>query len=79
MEITPKAIQNLLDELEASKQSRLPAWKVSVPKASDDGTQVLNRLVPNPEGFRQSMFQDFSLNIESLLGRWRNCNVSQLC
>ena len=26
--ITPKAIQDLLDELEASKQSRLRAWKV---------------------------------------------------
>jgi hypothetical protein len=28
MSITPKAIQDLLDELEASKQSRLRAWKV---------------------------------------------------
>jgi hypothetical protein len=27
MSITPKAIQELLDELEASKQSRLRAWK----------------------------------------------------
>ena len=27
MLITPKAIQDLLDELEASKQSRLRAWK----------------------------------------------------
>jgi hypothetical protein len=27
MSITPKAIQDLLDELEASKQSRLRAWK----------------------------------------------------
>jgi hypothetical protein len=26
--ITPKAIQDLLDELEASKQSRLRAWSV---------------------------------------------------
>ena len=26
MSITPKAIQDLLDELEASKQSRLRAW-----------------------------------------------------
>ena len=29
MPITPKAIQDLLDELEASKQSRLRAWNVS--------------------------------------------------
>jgi len=28
MSITPKAIQDLLDELEASKQSRLRAWRV---------------------------------------------------
>src|ERR1700757_2176037 len=28
MSITPKAIQDLLDELEASKQSRLRAWGV---------------------------------------------------
>ena len=28
MSITPKAIQDLLDELEASKQSRLRAWTV---------------------------------------------------
>jgi hypothetical protein len=28
MSITPETIQNLLDELEASKQSRLRAWNV---------------------------------------------------
>ena len=28
MSITPQAIQDLLDELEASKQSRLRAWNV---------------------------------------------------
>ena len=28
MSVTPKAIQDLLDELEASKQSRLRAWNV---------------------------------------------------
>jgi hypothetical protein len=28
MSLTPKAIQDLLDELEASKQSRLRAWNV---------------------------------------------------
>jgi len=30
---------------------------------------------PNPEGFRQSMFQNLSLGIEGFLGRWRNHNV----
>jgi hypothetical protein len=28
MSVTPKAIQDLLDELEASKKSRLRAWAV---------------------------------------------------
>jgi hypothetical protein len=30
---------------------------------------------PNPERFRQSMFQNLSLGIEGFLGRWRNHNV----
>jgi len=33
---------------------------------------------PNPEGFRQSMFQNLSLGIEGFLGRWRNHNVFRL-
>jgi hypothetical protein len=32
-------------------------------------TQTFHRLVPNPEGFRQSMFQGFALGIKSLLAR----------
>ena len=49
-----------------------------VPEAAHRRTQTLNRLVSNPEGFRQSMFQDFSLCIECLLSRWWNRDVSQL-
>src|ERR1700730_17034873 len=48
----------------------------SVPKAAYPGAQAFDRVVPDAEGFRQSMFQDFALRIECLLGRWRNCNVS---
>src|SRR6202158_1525087 len=45
-------------------------WQIS-------GGSPLN-IVPNPEGFGQCLFQDFSLRIKSLLGRWRNRNVSQI-
>jgi hypothetical protein len=34
MSITPKAIQDLLDELEASKQSRLPVRKTACRRAT---------------------------------------------
>jgi len=39
-----------------------------VPKSADRGAQALNGLVPNPQGFRQSMFQDLALGIKRLLG-----------
>ena len=47
----------------------------SVPESAYRGTQTFDRLVPNPEGFRQSVFQDFSFGIESLLDRWRDDNI----
>jgi hypothetical protein len=37
-----------------------------------------DRLVPNPEGFRQSMFQNLAFRIKGLLGRWGDRNVSSL-
>ena len=40
--------------------------------------QTLDRLVPNPEGSCQSMFQDLSFRVECLLSRWRDGNVSSL-
>src|ERR1700692_3273108 len=49
-----------------------------VPKAPYRGAKTFDRLIPNPEGFRQSVFQDFALGIEGLLGRWRDRNVSSL-
>jgi hypothetical protein len=40
-------------------------------KSADWRTQTLDRLIPNPERFRQSVFQDFALGIECLPRRWR--------
>jgi hypothetical protein len=37
-----------------------------VAKPTDRGTKTLGRLVPAPERFRQSMFKNFALGIESL-------------
>jgi hypothetical protein len=40
-----------------------------VSKSADRRTQTLDRLISNPKGFRQSVFQDLALGIEGLLGR----------
>jgi hypothetical protein len=47
-----------------------------VPKSADRGTQTFDGLVPNPEGFGQSMFQNFSLGFECFLGRWWDRDVA---
>jgi hypothetical protein len=47
-----------------------------VSEAAYRGAQTFDRLVTNPEGFRQGMLQGFALGIEGLLGRGRNCKVS---
>jgi hypothetical protein len=36
-----------------------------VPKSAYRSTQTFDRLIPDPEGFRQSVFQDFSFGIIS--------------
>src|SRR5260370_40844868 len=41
-----------------------------IAKAAYRGAQAFDRLVPNPERFRQSVFQDYSLRIECVLRRW---------
>jgi hypothetical protein len=46
-----------------------------VPEAANRRTQALDRLVPEVQGFSQSVFQDFALCIECLLGR---CGISLL-
>jgi hypothetical protein len=47
MSITPKAIQDLLDELEASKQSRLRAWNV-LQRLRSILSEVGNVAIPAP-------------------------------
>ena len=47
MSITPKAIQDLLDELEASKQSRLRAWK-ALQRLRSVLSEVGNVAIPPP-------------------------------
>ena len=49
-----------------------------VPKAANRGAQAFDRLVPKPEGFSQSMFQDFSLGIECFLDRGRNLGFAKI-
>ena len=47
MSITPKAIQDLLDELEALKQSRLRAWK-ALQRLRPVLSEVGNVAIPAP-------------------------------
>src|ERR1700722_3075739 len=50
----------------------------SISKAAHRGTQTFDCIVPETEGFPQSVFQRFSLRIECLLSRRRNRNASKL-
>jgi len=43
-----------------------------VSKAAFCGAETFDGIVPNPERFREGVFQDFALCIERLLGRRRN-------
>jgi hypothetical protein len=58
--ITPKAIQDLLDELEASKQSRLRAWNVlqRLSLVLSENGQIAER---SDHGIRRSHFNDWKL------------------
>jgi len=47
-------------------------------KPSHCEAETFDGIVPNPERFRQSMFQDFSLCLECLLRRLRDRRVSHL-
>jgi hypothetical protein len=48
----------------------------SIAKAAYQDTQTFDRLAPDVEGFRQSVFQGFALGIECLLGWGRDRNGS---
>ena len=63
---------NSAKDLEAFSSVRIIAFALfldgDVPKAADRGAQTFDRLVPEVQGFRQSMFQDLALGIKRLLG-----------
>jgi len=49
----------------------------SISKAAHRGTQTFDCIIPETQGFPQSVFQRFSLCIECLLSRRRNRNASR--
>jgi hypothetical protein len=78
MSITPKAIQDLLDELEASKQSRLRAWNV-LQRLRSVLTEAGNITIPPPA---QKTFDAECEVLERALTksyRIRNDAIKSLC
>src|ERR1700684_3994498 len=78
MSITPKAIQDLLDELEASKQSRLRAWNV-LQKLRSVLSEAGNVAIPPPA---QKTFDAEGEVLEHALTksfRIRNEAIKSLC
>jgi hypothetical protein len=78
MSITPKAIQDLLDELEASKQSRLRAWN-ALQRLRLVLSEVGNVAIPTPT---QKTFEAEGEILEHALTksfRIRNEAIKSLC
>jgi hypothetical protein len=78
MSITPKAIQDLLDELEASKQSRLRAWNV-LQRLRLVLSEAGNVTIPPPA---QKTFEAEGAALEHALTksfRMRNEAIKSLC
>ena len=78
MSITPKAIQDLLDELEASKQSRLRAWSV-LQRLRMVLSEVGSVVIPPPA---QKTFDAEGEALEHVLRksfRLRNDAIKSLC
>ena len=78
MSITPKAIQDLLDELEASKQSRLRAWN-ALQRLRSILSEVGNVAIPTPT---QKTFEAEGEILEHALTksfRIRNEAIKSLC
>jgi hypothetical protein len=78
MSITPKAIQDLLDELEASKQSRLRAWN-ALQRLRLVLSEVGNVAIPTPP---QKTFEAEGEILEHALTksfRIRNETMKSLC
>ena len=78
MSITPKAIQDLLDELEASKQSRLRAWN-ALQRVRSVLSEMGNVSIPAPT---QKTFEAEGEILENVLTksfRIRNEAIKSLC
>jgi hypothetical protein len=78
MPITPKAIQDLLDELEASKQSRLRAWNV-LQRLRSILSEAGNVTIPPPA---QKTFDAEGEALEHALTKYlrqRNEAIKSLC
>src|ERR1700681_1368475 len=93
MSITPKAIQDLLDELEASKQSRLRAWNV-LQRLRLLLSELGNTAIPPPaqktfdaegEVLEHALTKSFRIRNEaiksfsSLVRRFRDVNTKEEC
>ena len=93
MSITPKAIQDLLDELEASKQSRLRAWSV-LQRLRTVLSEVGNVAIPPPaqktfevegEALEHAFRKSFRLRNDALkslcssVSRFRDAAIKEEC
>jgi hypothetical protein len=93
MSITPKAIQDLLDELEESKQSRLRAWNV-LQRLRLALSQLGNMEIPPPaqktfgaegEALEQALTKSFRIRNEAIkslcssVRRFRDATIKEEC
>jgi hypothetical protein len=93
MSITPKAIQDLLDELEASKQSRLRAWK-ALQRLRSVLSEVGNVAIPAPaqktfdaegELLEHALTKSFRIRNEAMkslcssVRRFRDATIKEEC
>jgi len=93
MSITPKAIQDLLEELEASKQSRLRAWNV-LQKLRSVLSEAANVAIPPPnqktfdaegEALEHALTKSFRIRNEAIktlcssVRRFRDATIKEEC
>jgi hypothetical protein len=93
MSITPKAIQNLLDELEVSKQSRLRAWNV-LQRLRSVLSEAGNITIPSPaqrtfdaegEVLEHALTKSFRIRNEAIkslcssVRRFRDATIKEQC
>jgi hypothetical protein len=93
MSITPKAIQDLLDELEASKQSRLRAWNV-LQRLRSVLSEAGNVAIPPPaqktfdaegEALEHALTRSFRIRNEAIkslcssVRRYRDATIKEEC